>query len=64
MTPEAPAPRKGQLALDTRTEREGIVMAEPGTYSAKYWLRPEGGGLEWEAEPDDVKVPHDTSRSS
>jgi hypothetical protein len=56
MTSEVPAPNVGQLARDTLTNREGIVMASPGVYSKNYWLRPPGGGVEWEAKPANVQL--------
>jgi len=56
MTPKAPTPGVRKLALDTLTNREGVVMADPGVYSGNYWLRPAGGGVEWEAKPEDVQL--------
>lgn len=42
-------PLKGALAVDTRDNRVGRVMATgdvPGA-QGQWWLRPTGGGLEW-----------------
>ncbi|MGW2977684.1 hypothetical protein [Streptomyces humidus] len=42
----------GQLAYDTRRERRGVVMDHLDGF---VWLRPEGGGTEWTARPDEVE---------
>ncbi|MBQ1094002.1 hypothetical protein [Streptomyces sp. B93] len=42
----------GQLAYDTRRERRGVVMDHQ---DGLVWLRPEGGGTEWTARPEDVE---------
>ncbi|MEU6378419.1 hypothetical protein [Streptomyces sp. NPDC046909] len=42
----------GQLALDARLERRGVVMDHQDGF---VWLRPEGGGTEWTARPEDVQ---------
>jgi len=55
--------RVGQLVRDAHTEREGVVMAMPGTYGARFWLRPEGGGLEWEVLPEFVQTLGDKTAS-
>ena len=45
-------PRIGALVRDTRRDRVGVVMArEPG----RLYLRPQGGGREWETKPGDVE---------
>jgi hypothetical protein len=41
----------GELVLDRRTGRTGIYM---GTIGGEHYLRPEGGGREWTAEPHHV----------
>ncbi|WP_329315023.1 hypothetical protein [Streptomyces sp. NBC_01262] len=42
----------GTLALDTKTDRVGQVMARQG---GRLYLRAVTGGREWEAEPADVR---------
>ncbi|MBE4737237.1 hypothetical protein HW845_20545 [Streptomyces sp. ND05-3B] len=42
----------GQLAYDIRRERRGVVMDHLDGF---VWLRPEGGGTEWTARPDEVE---------
>ncbi|MEU2994009.1 hypothetical protein ABZ772_27505 [Streptomyces griseoincarnatus] len=42
----------GQLAYDTRRGRRGVVMDH---LDGLVWLRPEGGGTEWTARPDEVE---------
>ncbi|MFD0058358.1 hypothetical protein ACFVHR_32035 [Streptomyces sp. NPDC127168] len=52
---EERAPRRlpvGQLAYDTRRERRGVVMDH---LDGLVWLRPDGGGTEWTARPDEVE---------
>ncbi|MBV2152226.1 hypothetical protein [Kitasatospora sp. SUK 42] len=44
-------PRAGELVLDRRTGRTGIYM---DTIGGEHYLRPEGGGREWTAEPNHV----------
>lgn len=42
------APATRQRARDTRTDREGEVMARHDTaQGVRYYLRPVGGGKEW-----------------
>jgi hypothetical protein len=54
-------PRRGDLALDERTKRIGVVVAVPeDTGTSLYHLRPEGGGEEWTA-PLDALTPHPDS---
>ncbi|MGW5651099.1 hypothetical protein [Streptomyces humi] len=47
----------GEVAYDTRQEREGVVRDHLDGY---VWLRPPGGGLEWTAMPGDVEPVDDT----
>ncbi|MGQ5635446.1 MULTISPECIES: hypothetical protein [unclassified Streptomyces] len=42
----------GELAYDTRRKRKGVVMDHLDGY---VWLRPQGGGTEWTAQPGDVE---------
>ncbi|MER6149623.1 hypothetical protein [Streptomyces hirsutus] len=42
----------GELALDVRREKRGIVMDHQDGF---VWLRPEGGGTEWTVPPSDVQ---------
>ncbi|MFI2760193.1 hypothetical protein ACH5A3_15120 [Streptomyces echinatus] len=44
-------PGIGALAKDTVSGRIGVVMGEVG---ARVQIRPVGGGIEWEALPDNV----------
>ncbi|MER6301585.1 hypothetical protein ABT247_18750 [Kitasatospora sp. NPDC001539] len=44
-------PQVGELVLDRRTGRTGVYM---GTIGGEHYLRPEGGGREWTAEPSHV----------
>ncbi|MFF5402458.1 hypothetical protein ACFY8K_11260 [Streptomyces misionensis] len=46
-------PPVGSHAVDTGSGRVGIVMAYEG---AGVWLRPYGGGREWEAEVGAVRA--------
>ncbi|WP_410537896.1 hypothetical protein [Streptomyces sp. KL2] len=47
-----PAIAVGSVARDLRDGRIGDVMdVHPG----RVWLRPLGGGREWDAKPDDVR---------
>ncbi|MCQ4084628.1 hypothetical protein NGB36_29645 [Streptomyces sp. RB6PN25] len=43
--------RVGEVARDVRTDRIGVVMAVVG---GRTYLRPLGGGREWETAADDV----------
>ncbi|MEV8325179.1 hypothetical protein [Kitasatospora sp. NPDC056731] len=52
-------PHVGELVLDRRTGRTGIYM---DTLGGEHYLRPEGGGLEWTAEPGRVGPAPDTPR--
>lgn len=56
MAPKTSDRPERDRAWDARAGREGVVMAEPGVYSSRYWLRPVDGGTEWEAEPEDVQL--------
>ncbi|MDH2391781.1 hypothetical protein QCN29_23975 [Streptomyces sp. HNM0663] len=47
-------PGVGELAMDQRTGRIGVVMGEIG---GRVQMRPIGGGIEWEAMPGDVVAP-------
>jgi hypothetical protein len=51
-SPEAARLPVGRLAHDTRREKRGVVMDHQDGF---VWLRPEGGGTEWTARPDDVQ---------
>ncbi|MEU8924455.1 hypothetical protein AB0D10_26520 [Kitasatospora sp. NPDC048545] len=54
-------PQVGELVLDRRTGRTGIYM---GTTGGEHYLRPEGGGREWTAEPNHVSPvpgPHESA---
>jgi hypothetical protein len=42
----------GALAVDTKRDRVGVVMGKTGPYMQ---LRPEGGGREWDARPEDLR---------
>jgi hypothetical protein len=44
----------GQLAKDAASGRIGVVMGEVG---ARVQVRPVGGGVEWDALPDNVVAP-------
>ncbi|MFE3637191.1 hypothetical protein [Streptomyces sp. NPDC059168] len=44
-------PGIGELAKDTASGRIGVVMGEVG---ARVQIRPIGGGVEWDARPDNV----------
>lgn len=49
--------RRRQLARDKRTDRVGDVMAEPSDASyGKYWLRPPGGGYEWDVPAEYIEL--------
>ncbi|MFP8905436.1 hypothetical protein [Streptomyces atacamensis] len=45
-------PYKGDLVRDVRRDRTGVVMDRIG---GCYWLRPAGGGKEWQAKTEDLK---------
>jgi hypothetical protein len=47
-------PGIGELAMDTTRRRIGVVTSEPGT---RVRTRPAGGGVEWNAMPDNVVAP-------
>lgn len=49
------------LARDIRSDREGEILASPGQWGARnrYWLRPSGGGREWEVPPEFVQIIRD-----
>lgn len=49
--------KRRDLARDTRNDRVGEVMAEPGQASRKnYFLRPVGGGREYEVPREYVEI--------
>ncbi|MFF3006408.1 hypothetical protein ACFVTF_26805 [Kitasatospora sp. NPDC057940] len=52
-------PHVGELVLDRRTGRTGIYM---DTIGGEHYLRPEGGGREWTAEPGHIGPAPDTPR--
>lgn len=55
MPAETAKPR--DLALDIRTSRQGEVMAEPNPPGRKnFWLRPVGGGTEWEVPREFIQI--------
>jgi hypothetical protein len=45
-------PEVGAWVRDTRRDKVGRVMGHVGTHVQ---LRPRGGGLEWDADPDDLE---------
>jgi hypothetical protein len=47
------APEVGDLVVDTARDKVGEVMDGSGSYVQ---LRPPGGGLEWDARPDDLRL--------
>ncbi|MGW6013726.1 hypothetical protein [Streptomyces sp. NPDC055210] len=47
-----PSPAVSDMAYDTRRDRYGVVMERT---DGQVYLRPEGGGLEWAARPEDVE---------
>lgn len=49
-TPDVPC--AGTLVVDSRQNRRGVVMDRTGS---RVQLRPEGGGREWDARPEDVR---------
>ncbi|MER5770129.1 hypothetical protein [Streptomyces sp. NPDC001985] len=51
----------GAYAVDTHTGRVGVVMDTEGPYVQ---LRPLGGGLEWDCEPEAVRIATPTERIS
>ncbi|GAA2367658.1 hypothetical protein GCM10010417_31920 [Streptomyces carpaticus] len=53
MDEQSERPAVGALVRDTVTQRTGRVMAHQ---SGRVWLRPEGGGREWAALPEDVEA--------
>lgn len=50
------AARHRPLARDTRTKRVGEVMVKAGAISANFWLRPVGGGIEWEVPKQYIEL--------
>jgi hypothetical protein len=56
VTPEpvpVPVPEVGVAVHDTRRDRCGLVMGHEGPYLQ---VRPFGGGREWDAEPDHLRI--------
>ncbi|MEE1835785.1 hypothetical protein [Streptomyces sp. SP17KL33] len=49
-------PAVGTLVLDTATDRVGVFMGRVHPHSSRVWLRPEGGGREWEAFGNRLKA--------
>ncbi|MFD3582015.1 hypothetical protein [Streptomyces sp. NPDC058683] len=47
-------PGIGELAKDMANGRIGVVMGEVG---ARVQIRPISGGIEWDAQPDNVVTP-------
>ncbi|MBQ1091752.1 hypothetical protein [Streptomyces sp. B93] len=47
-------PGIGELAKDIASGRVGVVMGETG---GRVQIRPVGGGVEWDAMPDNVVAP-------
>lgn len=45
------APAVGAVVHDTKRDRVGVVMA---IHAGRIFLRPKGGGCEWEAAGDDL----------
>lgn len=49
-----------QLARDVRTDREGVVMADPTEWwkgaRGRFWLRPVDGGTEWDVPKQYVQL--------
>ncbi|WP_455358199.1 hypothetical protein [Streptomyces sp. SYSU K21746] len=55
------APRPGTVVVDEQRSRVGEVMGAEGPYLQ---LRPLGGGREWDAAPDRVRVATPAERLS
>jgi hypothetical protein len=52
-----PPERQRDLARDLRDGKEGEVMATPEqTGLSQYWLRPVGGGYEWQVPRQFVQI--------
>jgi len=49
----------GTLLYDPTTEKVGEFQARSGKYAM---LRPVGGGIEWQADPDTLRPPTDSER--
>ncbi|MFJ1704040.1 hypothetical protein [Kitasatospora sp. NPDC088346] len=47
------APEIGLLLVDTRTGRVGEFR---DVQDGRWWLRPRGGGYEWDVDPGDVRL--------
>jgi hypothetical protein len=46
-------PQPGALLRDTRRRRIGVLMAH---HAGRYYLRPQAGGREWEAQREDLEA--------
>ena len=44
-------PRVGAVVRDAERDRVGVVMA---VLAGRVYLRPAGGGVEWDARPEDL----------
>lgn len=44
------------LARDIRSDRVGEVMAKPEGVTRMFWLRPVGGGIEWDVPKQFVQM--------
>jgi hypothetical protein len=51
--PQAPQLQVGATATDERDNRTGVVM---DVDSSRVWLRPHGGGREWEAPRTKIRT--------
>lgn len=49
----AKALKQGELVRDTKLDRIGEVQA---LLAGRVYLRPPGGGVEWEAHPDQLEL--------
>ncbi|GAQ52363.1 hypothetical protein [Streptomyces acidiscabies] len=49
----------GTLLYDPTTDKVGEFQARSGKYAM---LRPVGGGIEWQADPDSLRPPTDSER--
>jgi len=54
--PTEPNTQHRLLARDVRTGRVGEVMADPAAPTYVYYLRPVGGGREWEVPRESVEL--------
>ncbi|OLZ69905.1 hypothetical protein AV521_16330 [Streptomyces sp. IMTB 2501] len=56
---ETVTPEVGELTYDTKRDRVGEVM---GNQAGRVLLRLFGGGVEWEANPDELRPAHANER--